>query len=193
MHSSLVAPLVGAMPEEQRITELDDIDTLVHTYRARLLRFVAFSTGDADLAETIVQDCFLKAYRSRASFRGDCGAYTWLVSIATNLVKDYQRTQKFRFWRKARQSSLDVSTIAGLLASGARSQEAQLIARERAAQLGAVVEMLSANQRSVFLMRFIEEMSVQQICTATGMQTATVKTHIHRAVKIVRQKMGADR
>jgi len=59
------------VPAERSSSELDDIDALVRTYRPRLLRFVTFSIGDADLAESITQDCFLKAYNGRASFRGD--------------------------------------------------------------------------------------------------------------------------
>ena len=54
------------------VSELDDIDELVRLYRSRLLRYVVYSIKDQDLAETIIQDCFLKAYNGRASFRGDC-------------------------------------------------------------------------------------------------------------------------
>jgi hypothetical protein len=48
------------------------------------------------------------------------------------------------------------------------------------------------NQRTIFLMRFIEEMELQEICEATGMQISTVKTHLHRAVKAVRLKLGGE-
>jgi Sigma-70 region 2 len=66
-----------------------------------LLRLVTLSTGDHDLAETIVQDCFLKAYRARESFRGDCSVSTWLFTIALNVTRDYQRLQKPHFWKSA--------------------------------------------------------------------------------------------
>jgi DNA-directed RNA polymerase specialized sigma24 family protein len=82
------------------IGELDDIDALVRNYRPRLLRFVTFSIGDADMAETIVQDTFLRAHRAREGFRGDASAITFLTSIALNLIRDRQRTQKFRFWKQ---------------------------------------------------------------------------------------------
>ena len=95
--------------EGRAISELDDIDLLVKTYRARLLRFVTFSTGDPDLAETITQDCLLKAYNARDRFRGDCSISTWLTSIAVNLIRDQQRLQKFRFWRQARATAIDVT------------------------------------------------------------------------------------
>ena len=79
--------MIACVPGETIPSELDDIDALDRVYRFRLLRFVAYSTGDQDLAETIVQDCLLKAYNARDSFRGDCSVYTWLAHIATNLVR----------------------------------------------------------------------------------------------------------
>jgi len=65
-----------------------------------------------------------------------------------------------------------------------------MLARERAQEVSAALETLSENQRRIFLMRFVEEMELQEICQATGMRIATVKTHLHRAVKAVRQKLG---
>jgi len=62
--------------EASSVSELEEIDGLVRIYRPRLLRFVTFSIGDQDLAESIVQDCFLRAYNARESFRGDCTVST---------------------------------------------------------------------------------------------------------------------
>ena len=186
----------GAHPDARsggRISELDDIDTLFRIYQPRLLRFVAFSIGDLDVAESITQDCFLKAYAARDRFRGECSAFTWLTRIAVNLIKDQQRTAKFRFWRLAGKRSVDVAEMASLLSSGEASPEIQLLARERARQVGDVIEKLSPNQRRVFLLRFVEEMSLDEVCMATGMTLATVKTHTHRALKAIRTEMGKAR
>jgi RNA polymerase sigma-70 factor (ECF subfamily) len=182
--------MIGCVSDEPTLTELDDIEALDRMYRSRLLRFVAYSTGDQDLAETIVQDCLLKAYRGRESFRGDCSVYTWLAHIATNLVRDHQRSRKFQFWRNVQKTAPDLSEMASLLPSRESSPESQMLARESARQVSAALETLSMKQRTVFLMRFIEEMELQDICQATGMQVGTVKTHLHRAVKAVRQKLG---
>lgn len=182
--------IIGCVTGEPTLTELDDIDTLDRTYRSRLLRFVAFSTGDLDLAETIVQDCLLKAFRARGSFRGDCSVYTWLVRIATNLVRDQQRSGSFQFWRKVHKTAPDLSEVSSFLTSHESSPEAQVLACERARQVAASLESLSGNQRTIFLMRFMDEMELQEICEATGMQISTVKTHLHRAVKAVRLKVG---
>ncbi len=173
-------------------TELDDIDALVRTYRPRLLRFVAFSIGDADLAESITQDCFLKAYNGRESFRGDCSVNTWLTSIAVNLIRDQQRLQKFRFWRQARATAIDVTDAANFLPSHESSPEARVLVQEKAKQVQAAMKSLSDKQRSVFLMRFVEDMELQEIAAATKMPLNTVKTHLHRALKSVRAQVGTS-
>jgi len=177
--------------EGRAISELDDIDLLVKTYRARLLRFVTFSTGDADLAETITQDCLLKAYNARQSFRGDSSVNTWLTSIAVNLIRDHQRTQKFKFWKQAKATAVDVTDVASFIATDNSTQEAQLIAKEQVARLSTIIETLSLNQRTVFLMKFADEMDLADISQAMNMPINTVKTHLHRALKAVRSQLGA--
>ncbi len=179
-----------AEAEPRPATELDDIDALVKNHRPRLLRFVTFSTGDPDLAETIVQDCLLKAYNARASFRGDSSVNTWLTSIAVNLVRDHQRTQKFRFWKQARASAIDVTDVASFIASEESGLEARLIARQKVAALSQIIETLSFNQRTIFLMKFSDEMELSEISAAMKMPVNTVKTHLHRALKAIRNQLG---
>jgi RNA polymerase sigma-70 factor (ECF subfamily) len=174
-------------------TAFDDIDAVVREHRPRVLRFVVFSVSDVDVAESITQDCFMKAYTARASFRGDCSVSTWLLNIAVNLVRDYHRVEKFRFWRRAHATAMDVSEAGHVLPSAASTPEAQLIAREKAAQVAAVLERLSPNQRTAFLLRFTEEMELSEMAAAMNMPLATVKTHLHRALKAVRTDLGTAR
>jgi RNA polymerase sigma-70 factor (ECF subfamily) len=174
-------------------TELDDIDTLARNYRPRLLRFVMASVRDEDLADTIVQDALLKAYRNRAGFRGDCSLNTWLTGIAVNLIRDHARTQKFKFWKKASANAVEADEMANHLRSSGSSPEGMLLAREQALQVHQAMEELSNNQRTVFLLRFIEEMELAEISEAMDMPVNTVKTHLHRAVKAVRAKVGGQR
>lgn len=192
------AALESPVGKRAVISELDDIDVLVKTYRARILRFVTFSTNDPDLAETITQDCLLKAYNARANFRGDASVSTWLTSIAVNLIRDHQRTRKFKFWRQAKASAVDVSDVASFVASDETTAEAQLIAKQQVARLATIIQDLSFNQKTVFLMKFSDEMELQQIAEAMKMPINTVKTHLHRALKAVRARLaesgpGAER
>ena len=193
MQLALDVTMTNVQAAERSSTELDDIDALVRTYRPRLLRFVTFSIGDPDLAESITQDCFLKAYNGRGNFRGDCSVNTWLTSIALNLIRDQQRLQKFRFWRQARATAIDVSDAANFLASHESSAEARILAIERTEQVQAALEHLSVNQRAIFLMRFAEDMDLADIAAAISMPINTVKTHLHRALKAVRAQVGGSR
>ena len=190
MQITFDASMIHLKDQVNVISELDDIDELVRLYWPRVLRYVTFSINDRDLAESITQDCFLKAYRGRASFRGDCAVSTWLIGIANNLVRDQLRLKKFQFWRKANATSLDITELASFLPSGESSPEARLLARERSEQVKEALNGLSVNQRKVFLLKFFEEMTLDEIATMTGMPINTVKTHLYRAVTAIRTQMG---
>ena len=180
-----------ALSGEPHISELDDIDAVIRQYKPKVFRFVAFSVSDRDAADSITQDCFLRAHLTRDQFRGDCSVSTWLIRIAFNLIRDHTKSQKFRFWRKAAATAIDAQDVSQHLASGASSAEAQLIARERVEMIHAALKKLSAKQRSVFVMRFVEEMDLADIAEATGMSVPTVKTHLYRAVGAIRARLGA--
>jgi len=174
------------------ISELDDIDELVRLHQARIRRFVLYSTGDRDLAETVTQDTLLRAYRGRESFRGDCSVSTWLTGIAINVTRDHLRSNRFKFWKQVQSKGVDVHEMASFLPSEAVSPERQTLAKERVKDLYKVLETLSHNQRTIFLMKFSEEMSVDEISEILGMAVNTVRTHLHRALKAVRSRVGAS-
>jgi RNA polymerase sigma-70 factor, ECF subfamily len=174
------------------ISELDDIDTLVKTHRARLLRFIAYSTGDTDLAETIAQDALLRAYNGRNNFRGDCSVSTWLTGIAINVLRDHQRTGRYKFWKKVNKTAIDVHEMAAFIPAEGSSPEDQMLAKEKVKRLAKILETLSPKQRTVFMMKFSEEMPVADISEVLGMSVATVRTHLHRALTTVRSQLGAS-
>src|SRR5450432_4275444 len=190
MTPTIPAELIS-LSGDHRISELDDIDALVRMYKPKVFRFVAFSLSDRDAAESITQDCLLKAQRTREQFRGDCSISTWLMRIAFNLVRDHTKSQKFRFWKTAAASAVDASDVSQYLPSGDSSPEAQLIAKEKVKLVHETLRKLSAKQRSVFLMRFIEDMDLSDIAAATGMSVPTVKTHLYRSVGAIRARLGA--
>ena len=173
------------------ISELDDIDELVRVHQARIRRFVTCSTGDPDLAETITQDTLLRAFRGRDSFRGDCSLSTWLTGIAINVTRDHLRSGRYKFWKQVKSTAVDVHEMASFLPSDSVSPERRILAQESVKELYGVLETLSYNQRTIFLMKFSEEMSVDEIAGILGMAVNTVRTHLHRALKAVRTKLGA--
>ncbi len=168
---------------------LDDIEGVMRLYRGRILRYAMFAVRDRDAAETITQDCFLKAYRARESFRGDCSLSTWLMQIAVNLVRDYARSKQFQFWKRAQTSAVDVSEVTEFLKHPGSSAESGVLAREQLKAVWTAVEKLSRMQREVFLLRFVEEMELREIAELMGMKESTVKSHLYRALNAVRGRV----
>jgi len=170
---------------DRMIAELEDVVTLCATYRSRIYRYALLSLRDADLADTVTQDCLLRAYRARDDFRGDCSVATWLTRIATNLIRDATRSRKFQFWRTA--SAVEVGALADRLRSPGMSPETSLVVREELLKVWDAVDKLPGRQRNVFVLRFVEEMELPEIAAAMGLHVGTVKSHLHRALAAVRK------
>src|ERR1700754_2515539 len=110
-----------SVARDRMVAELADINTLCATYRSRIYRYALLSLRDPDLAETVTQDCFLRAYKARGDFRGDCSVATWLTRIATNLIRDSTRSRKFQFWKMANATAVEAGAMADRLRSPSQS------------------------------------------------------------------------
>jgi RNA polymerase sigma-70 factor, ECF subfamily len=183
-------PITMAASDEIAAQEFSRV---VATLRPQIFRFLLASMRDVDLAETLTQDCFLKAHRNWARFRGESSALTWLLRIAINLQKDHWRSSRLRFWRQARTSAVDSDEAGEWLPSRESSPEQVLMAREQVGRVWQAVEGLSERQRTVFLLRFVEEMDIAEIGRATGINEGTVKAHLSRALGRVRAELGGKR
>jgi len=188
IHAGELSPV-----RDRMIAELEDVNTLCANYRSRIYRYALLSLRDPDLAETITQDCFLRAHKAREQFRGDCSVATWLTRIATNLIRDFTRSRKFQFWKSANATAIDAGAVADRLRSPGLSPETALMLREELVGVWNAVETLPGKQRSVFLLRFVEEMELPEIATAMGLHVGTVKSHLHRALGTVRKAMERTR
>ncbi len=164
--------------------------TIVANHRPQVFRFLLASTRDLDLAETLTQECFLKAHRNWSSFRGESNVLTWLMRIAINLQKDHWRNRRLQFWRLTRSNAVDADEAGEWLPSNESSPERQLLAREQVKQVWRAVDGLSERQRTVFLLRYVEEMEIAEIGRSTGLSEGTVKAHLSRALGRVRRQLG---
>jgi RNA polymerase sigma-70 factor, ECF subfamily len=176
--------------QEQSLLQLADFDEVVRLYRPRIFRFVMSSLGDRDVAESLTQDCFLRAYNARNRFRGESRLSTWLTRIALNLVRDHLRSRRIRFWQQTRDTALGLVDISDWIPDTGVSPETSCLQRERVKEVWRAVGELSRPRRTVFLMRFVEEMELAEIAETTGMNTSTVKSHLYRAVRAVRERVG---
>jgi RNA polymerase sigma-70 factor (ECF subfamily) len=114
---------------------------------------------------------------------------TWLMRIAINLQKDHWRNRRMQFWRHTRANAVDLDEAGEWLPSGERTAEQQMLARERVQQVWKAMEGLSERQRTVFLLRYVEEQELSDIASFTGLSEGTVKAHLSRALGKVRAEL----
>lgn len=112
------------------------------------------------------------------------------MRIAINLQKDYWRNRRIQFWRETRVNAVDLDLVSERLPSAERSPEAQLLAREQVARIWKIIPRLSMRERSVFLLRYVEELELREIGDCIGLKTGAVKVYLARAVAKIRTALG---
>ena len=169
----------------------EEFDHIVSAHQQRVFRVLFSLVRDQDLADNLTQDCFLRAFQKRATFRGEATVETWLIRIAVNLVRDYARNRRLAFWRNILQpiSPPEEESAEIDFPDTAPSAERALLAREQLAVAESVLERISPQQRIAFSLRFFEEMTLEEIAVAMQVEVGTVKAHLFRAVSAVRNKL----
>ena len=178
--------LTLAENDAERVTPFDDIAAVHALYEERIFRFLLLSVRDRDAALSLTQDTFLNAWRTRANFRGECSIATWLMYIAVNLLRSHTRTESFRFWKRVGATAVSADDLKSQLPHPERSAEAKLIAQAELEHVWQRVEKLSRPQRTIFLLRFIEEAELAEIAQVMHMPIPTVKSHLYRALDHIR-------
>lgn len=156
-------------------------DKFVYNTACRVLSASGFSI---DSAEDIAQDSFIKAWRSLASFRGDCSFSTWLFRITVNTARDSVRTSVRKstvsLTRQEDDSDEDVSEWDLPVTSGDTVPEDSLERRELILSVRRAIEQLPEDQRTVVVMRDIHELPYHEIAAKLGIELGTVKSRLNR-------------
>ena len=192
MEKGLASEAAPVMEETCAAAE-DDFDAVVQLHRPRVFRFIWASIRDRESAENLTQECFMRAYKARDGFRGDSKIGTWLMHIAANLVRSHEASSRLKFWRRSLRSDSDLSDLRDSIPDRHESPEALVLAKERLAAVWSAVARLSGKQRTVFLLRFVEDMDLLEIAAVTGMKEGTVKTHLFRALQSMRVELEAEK
>lgn len=168
-------------------------DQLVVAYQDRLIAFVARSLGDRGRAEEVVQDVFVRAYRALAGYdrarRRELRVRPWLYAISVNLTRNAVR---------GRQLSLvpleyEDGAVRSIAADRAPTPEAQAVQADDWKRVAAAIAALSPRIRPAFVLRYIEELSYDEIAEALAQPVGTVKASAHRGLMAVRDALESDR
>ncbi len=167
----------------------DCFDEVVRQHQRRVYRVIFLLVKDSDVADTLTQECFLRAYQKRAGFRGECSVGTWLARIAVNLARDHGKNRRLAFWRRTVGLQDETSEVGPMLnlAAAQPSAEQVLLAREALQAVWNAAAALPQQQRTVFLLRFAEEMPLTEIAQVLDLEIGTVKAHLFRAISKVKE------
>lgn len=149
---------------------------LMERYGQDVWNFAYALTRDADLADDVSQDVFVKAYQKIDGFRGEASVKTWLLTIARNQVADARRSAFFRrvtlvgTWRGEEQRR----------GAGASAEKVAL-GRLGAAQVWELVWKLPPKLREVLVLHAQQELATAEIAELLGVREVTVRGRLHRA------------
>lgn len=164
---------------------------LIQRHNRRLYRVARSIVRSDDEAEDVVQETYVRAYARLDAFRGDASLSTWLTRIAVNEALD-------RLRRRRPQVELDVidlaenrreATLIDLRTTGDGDPEEAAARSEIRRLVERAVDALPEAFRAVFVMRDIEEMSVEETSALLGLKAETVKTRLHRARRLLRTSL----
>jgi RNA polymerase sigma-70 factor (ECF subfamily) len=175
---------------------LADFEGVVRAHQQRIYRLLLGILRDPDAADTLTQECFLRAWQHRAGFRGESGVATWLTRIAMNLAIDQQRSRRQSFWRRllAAQGGDEqaADTRMAAVPDTTASPERQFLGREQAQRVWQLAGELPMQQRTIFVLRFAEELALEEIAEVMDLQVGTVKAHLFRAVHTLRERIRQE-
>ena len=153
---------------------------LVGRFKDPLTNFVFRFVGDGDDCNDIVQETFVRVYRSKHSYKPVARFSTWVYTIATNLAKTHLRRKKLRnvvsFWNRGDGEA----EILGDIADQHSRTDALVESTVRAERIQKALDTLPAKYREIIVLRDIQELSYEEIAAVTGIRIGTVKSRINR-------------
>lgn len=167
----------------------DAFAEIVEIYSNSIYQLGYRMLGNRHEAEDIAQEAFIRAYVNIKSFNQDLKFSTWLFRIATNLCIDRIRKKKPDYYLDAEVSGTDGLTMYSQLASNSPLPENELESLELQDSVQKEILKLPEKYRSVIVLKYIEELSLNEISEILDLPLGTVKTRIHRGREALRQQL----
>ena len=163
------------------------LDQLIELYQHRLMRYLLFLTGRREVAEDLFQETWMRVLVRGAQYNGKARFDTWLFTIARNLVIDLSRKRTMASLDEMNDSNEDDRPFE--VATSGPSPLEQFTSREDSAEVGEVLLTLDAPYREVLVLRFYEELSLEEIAGVTRAPLSTVKSRLYRGLASLKPEL----
>lgn len=147
---------------------------MMNRFGTDIKRFCLLQLRDVSQAEDAAQDVFIKAWRALGAFRGDSNEKTWLLRIAANTCRDYQRTGWFRFMdRSVTPEDVERGTAFDFPDDS----------------LSRAITALPVLLRQAVSLRYFEELSIREMAQVLRVSEATAKRRIQKASALLKEQL----
>jgi len=189
MVAAAFSTLVTMETEESQIAtglrrrDPEVLDALIEQYQHRLLRYLAHMTHNQATAEDLFQETWIRVLEKGHQYDGKSRFSTWLMTIAHNVAIDHLRKRTPASLDEMRdpEDGVPFEPVAGGLTPFDNAA-----ASEDKTRIQAALEQLAPIFREVLVLRFQEQMKLEEIAKLVGIPLATVKTRLYRGVQALR-------
>ncbi len=163
------------------------LDELIELYQHRLLRYLLFLTGKREVAEDLFQETWMRVLLRGTQYNGKARFDTWLFTIARNLVIDLSRKRTMSSLEEMSEGREDDRPFEIMMTGPSPLEQFQ--SREDCAEVSEVLLKLEPNYREVLVLRFYEELSLEEIAGVTRAPLSTVKSRLYRGLAALKPEV----
>ncbi len=165
------------------------LDQLIAKYQHRLLRYLLYLTGQRELAEDLFQEVWMRVLVRGAQFNGKARFETWLFTIARNLVIDMRRKRTMSSLDELIESGDDDRPMSFEVADTEPTPFESFASLEDRERIAAALLQLDTLHREVLVLRFHEELSLEEIAKVTRAPLSTVKSRLYRGLAMLKPRL----
>jgi RNA polymerase sigma-70 factor (ECF subfamily) len=167
------------------------LNELIVRYQHRLLRYLLFLTGNRDAAEDLFQEVWMRVLVRGGQFNGRARFETWLFTIARNLVIDQRRKRTMNSLDELIEGATEEDRPMSFEVAGDEPSPFDRLSNlEDRERIAAALLELDALHREVLVLRFDEELSLEEIAKVTRAPLSTVKSRLYRGLAMIRPRLG---
>jgi RNA polymerase sigma-70 factor, ECF subfamily len=163
------------------------LDQLIELYQHRLMRYLLFLTGKREVSEDLFQETWMRVLIRGSQYNGKARFDTWLFTIARNLVIDLSRKRTMASLDEMSEGGEDDRPFEVPMAGPSPLEQFQ--SREDSAEVSEVLLKLDPTYREVLVLRFYEELSLDEIANVTHAPLSTVKSRLYRGLAALKPEM----
>ena len=164
-------------------------EQLIDRYQGDIYRLIYYRIRSRMDAEDLTQDVFVRAFRNISRIREPLKFRSWLFRIAINRVNDYLRKKRVRSIFKSSDEGTEVQPAETDLQDTPEALE-QVLKEDFWRHVERIAKKLSKMEREVFMLRFLDNLNINEIAQILKKSESTVKTHLYRALAKFKKEKG---